>query len=40
MGKLFNMARVEETATFIAGELKTLLDRNYDGHMSGRIRAC
>jgi hypothetical protein len=39
--KLFNMARVEETATFIAAELKTLLDRNYDSHMSRRIReAC
>jgi hypothetical protein len=41
MKKLFNMARVEETATFIAAELKTVLDRNYESHMSRRIsEAC
>ena len=37
-----NKTRVEETASFIAAELKALLDRyNMDSHMSRRIReAC
>ena len=38
MPKLFNQARVDETAEFIAAELKVLLDRKrYDSHMSQRI---
>jgi hypothetical protein len=42
MPKLHNMARVEEAATFIAGELRTILDRkDIDSHMSRRVReAC
>jgi hypothetical protein len=38
MPKLFNQALVDETAEFIAAELKVLLDRKrYDSHMSQRI---
>jgi hypothetical protein len=39
---LANHQRVEETAAFIAAELRTLLDRtNYDSHLSRQIReAC
>jgi hypothetical protein len=42
MPKLFDQARVDETAEFIATELKVLLDRKkYDSHMSRRIsEAC
>ena len=41
MPKLFDQARVDEAATFIAAELKELLDRKkYDGHMSQRLAAC
>jgi hypothetical protein len=36
---LANHQRVEETAAFIAAELRTLLDRtNYDSHLSRQIR--
>jgi hypothetical protein len=38
MPKLFNQTLVDETAEFIAAELKVLLDRKrYDSHMSQRI---
>jgi hypothetical protein len=42
MPKLFNQALVDEAATFIAGELKALLDRkNLDSPMNRRIaEAC
>jgi hypothetical protein len=41
MPKLFDQARIDEAATFIAAELKELLDRKkYDGHMSQRLAAC
>ena len=42
MPKLFDQARVDEVATFIAAELKELLDRKkYDSHMSQRLaEAC
>jgi hypothetical protein len=42
MPKLFNQALVDETATFIAAELKPLLEyKNYDSPMSRRIaEAC
>jgi hypothetical protein len=42
MPKLHNQALVDETAEFIAAELKVLLDRkNVDSHMNRRIReAC
>jgi hypothetical protein len=42
MPKLHNQALVDETAEFIAAELKTLLDRtNVDSHMNRRIsEAC
>jgi hypothetical protein len=39
---MFNMTHVEETAKFIAGELRTFLDRKgddeNDGHMTRRLR--
>ena len=40
--KLFNMDRVDEAATFIAAELKVLLDRyNTQSHMQKRLgEAC
>jgi hypothetical protein len=42
MANLFNKARVDETATFIAAELMTILDRShYDSPLSKRIsEAC
>jgi hypothetical protein len=42
MLKLFDPARIDEVAEFIAGELKVLLDRkNYDSLISRRIEeAC
>jgi hypothetical protein len=42
MKPLFNMTRVDETANFIATELRALIDReNIDSHMSRRVReAC
>jgi hypothetical protein len=39
--KLFDMKRVEETATFISAELVKLFDRNnIDSHMGRHIAAC
>jgi hypothetical protein len=41
MKPLFNQKRVDETAAFLATELRTLLDRkNIDSHMSLRMREC
>ena len=41
MTPLFDEKRIDAAARFIADELKLLLDRNIDSHMSRRIReAC
>jgi len=37
MKPIFNKARVEQTATFVADELKLLLSRDYGSHVSRRI---
>jgi hypothetical protein len=41
MKPIFDMKCVDDTAAFIATELRTLLDRkNIDSHMSRRMREC